>query len=108
MFQLEVLPPSKTKTYLDECLLHFLGDVIARRQPVVVGLKLGGHHEVSQPLPLAQPVEVEVGHLPRPQVAQLALVDGGVDAEQVRRGRVLEERVPCSQALFLSAFWGGF
>ena len=81
-------------TYLDESLLHLFWDMVAGRQPVVVWLELGGHHEVSQPLSLAQPVEVDVGDLPGPKVAQPALVDGGVDAEQVRGRRVLQERVP--------------
>ena len=58
-----------------------------------MGLELGGDHALAQAPGAAQLVQVQVGHLLRSEVGELALVDVRVLAEKVAGDGVLQEGV---------------
>ncbi|KAH9406809.1 hypothetical protein TYRP_013071 [Tyrophagus putrescentiae] len=68
--------------HLSSDIFRLLQDAIARRAPVVVGLKLGGNHQLAQLNALSQAVQVNVGDLSTAQKAQLALIQVGAHAEE--------------------------
>ena len=78
---------------LHNLLLQSLRYRVAGRQPVVVRLKLGRHHQLPQRLGPSESVQVQITDLLRSQVAQFALMDAGVGEIQMHRDGELEERV---------------
>ena len=64
------VPVRRRHPRLDQCLLQLRGHLVARREPVVVRLELGGHHHLAEAGGAAQPVQVQVAHL-RPEIVRL-------------------------------------
>jgi len=66
--QVRPIPVTSRNARLNKCVLQIAGNVVARRQPVVVRLELCGDHAFPKVFPATQTIQVKVAHLHKIQV----------------------------------------